>query len=93
MIRIVNKPGDEPKPDAQPGEPPGPKPPEGPAGHPIAPTELPKERSGADVGVRDAERRPILHHTPLGWRIPVADHVGPYRAVKQLTGATDIDSG
>ena len=52
-------------------------------GHPIAPTELPKERSGADVGIRDAGRRPTLPHTPLGWRIPVTDHKAspPYSEV------------
>ena len=46
-----------------------------PAGHPIAPTEFPKGRSGADVGIRDAERRPTLHHTPLRGRIPATDHM------------------
>lgn len=75
MIRIVARSGAEPEPDAQPGTLPGPKPPQAPTGHPIAPTELPKERSGTDVGIRDAERRPTLPHTPLGRRIPVTDHI------------------
>ena len=57
------------------GYPPGPKPPEDHTGDPIAPTELPKERSGADVGIRDAGRRPTLHHTHLSWRIPGTDHM------------------
>ena len=46
----IYKVGGGPEPNAQPGGPPGPKPHEGPLGHPIAPTELPKGRSGADVG-------------------------------------------
>ena len=93
MIRTVNESGVAPKHDTQPGEPPGPEPPGEPTGHPIAPTEFPKKRSGADVGIRDAGRRPTLHHTLLGWRIPIADHISPYRAVKQRAAATDIDVG
>ena len=88
------KPGAEPEPDAPPGGPPGPKPPRDPTGDPIAPTELPKERSGTDVGIRDAERRPTLHHTHLGWRIPVADHMGPLSCSEAANRMpTDTDSG
>ena len=65
-----------------------------PAGHPIAPTAFPKEWSGADVGIRDAERRPTLHHTPLSWRIPATDHIGPQPCSEAASKvATDIGFG
>ena len=52
--------GGRPGPTARSGKTSGAKAAGDPSDHPIAPTESPKKRSAADVGMRDAERRPTL---------------------------------
>ena len=66
--------GAEPKPSARSEGAPGAEAARDAPDHPFAPTELPKERSAADVGMRDAERRPTLRHAHLRRRIPATHH-------------------
>jgi len=44
-----------------------------PTGHPIAPTESPRNRSAAEPGHPREGGRLGLRHTALGWRVPAAD--------------------